>query len=214
MRRRTPTGQRTSSRSRACSIASRSFRRTSSRWRGGRRSTTRPASATRSPPCCRRRRAASAPTRTRRACAIRRRSTARRASDARARRARRARSSSATRSTTLAGSPAGIATAELAARGIGADRSPAGHGRALSLRQDRVDRDPVRRRRAARRRGRRSAIGGSRSSRTRALDAAHANWRAPRDVPRGAAARRDRQRQDRDLPAAGGRGPRRGPAAC
>ena len=68
-RRDAPTGARrrgASSRSGRCSTTSRSCRRTSSSSPAGRPSTTRPAPARRSPPCCRRRRAASAPTRTRR----------------------------------------------------------------------------------------------------------------------------------------------------
>ena len=77
-----------------------------------------------------------------------------------------------------------------------------------AVRQDRVDRDPFE---AARVRGRRAADAGPASDRRAGERRSSGCARSPttRRVPRRAAARRHRQRQDRDLPPARGRRPRR-----
>ena len=121
----------------------RSCRPRSSSWRAGRPTTTPPGRATRSRRCCRRRREAAAPTRTRR-CASRhrrRRTCAReprsvsQAGDAERQAARGAE--------LLAGAPGGLATPSSRARGIAADVVARLSARGLvSVRQDRVDRDP------------------------------------------------------------------------
>ena len=129
--------------------------------------------------------------------------------DAERRRTRRRRQREALDS--AAGAPDGLDASELARRGIGARRSQRLAELGLvAISRRRVERDPFERA-ALRRRAPRAVV---LTAEQQAACDRLPTLAAASDVPGGAAARRDRQRQDRDLPAARGRRARAAAAAC